>query len=598
MKLRYCLLSVCNSIVFLNICSVAYSLRSPPIQSFSTSFVSTHAGYIALNTEAVSTDAAIADYNPNRHLDKSKVEDLEQQLETMQRQCEIMQKTILDAKAEVALKPEQQERKAIALGQWHGQLESQTLHLDTAVGNRTNAPPIYAPRDARLPDLTKKSSERGHLPGAEAAEEATEEADEALYAFARRTPFYLMFIGLFVACFLLMMDYMFQLDEERTCFNRLHEWEEGTGHSAGSAQIMDYIGLDPGGGLDKLSLVMPPPGHIDWGRLLGALSVVVFALYNVIFIFDGDIRALINCAKFQMTESTRGLSDQFKDLLGATGASPIITDPRTLMFVACAEVIGLTVLIVQGLVDLAVFFVHIRSKDYHYNSFYSLWQFADSLRLLCTYSMLKLLWLIHPTLVSRELSAFYVVITEHADLKHSGFTKKLYIGVRMAMKVAWKLVLVCVLFVAFGVKVAIVSTWIHYPNHDDVHTKYFGLISHASVKVWLAIGNFLMQALGAMQLDRVMLERVFVFVFGGTKATMNRQDEIMLRVYKARVAQVVYEDFWEAGRPVSFFSLILTLNDVDLQWMLVKEDSKRKLERMTTMDQTIEVDAHGHTPRD
>lgn len=61
---------------------------------------------------------------------------------------------------------------------------------------------------------------------------------------------------------------------------------------------------------------------------------------------------------------------------------------------------------------------------------------------------------------------------------------------------------------------------------------------------------------------------------------VNEKAIVMREVYMARVAQVIYEEYWTKHRRLEFFVLLTTFNDMDLQHLLLDEDAIEKEKRL------------------
>lgn len=80
--------------------------------------------------------------------------------------------------------------------------------------------------------------------------------------------------------------------------------------------------------------------------------------------------------------------------------------------------------------------------------------------------------------------------------------------------------------------------------------------------------------------------RVFLLLAGGMDGNVDRDENVLLQVYCARIMQVMQEDFHDQGRSFAFWVLVLTFRDQDLQHLILKEDDTKKDEwrkRCTTL---------------
>lgn len=177
------------------------------------------------------------------------------------------------------------------------------------------------------------------------------------------------------------------------------------------------------------------------------------------------------------------------------------------------------------------------------------------LPLLGTFSALKLAVYVHPSLVFNDLSM------ELQDATICGKPARQRTG-GIAF-VATKFVLIRLVFLfgalgAFGMKCVIIAWKLTHPNVD------FGW------QAWLAAFAFLNCCIGTVTLEQQLQDRIFLFIFGGEDSQYQPDELAMVNVYRANAMKKIWTEFWEKGERLNAISFMLTLDNFDLQAMLIE----------------------------
>lgn len=175
--------------------------------------------------------------------------------------------------------------------------------------------------------------------------------------------------------------------------------------------------------------------------------------------------------------------------------------------------------------------------------FYSLMREAK------TISALAIMSYVHP--------AFVTLQYEHR-ISHSEWsrTRMGFIAITSSFVFERIAITICVVS-AFAVKLVFVTCKIISPK----------------VSWWeglLFVLGFLNQCMNLIRVQRVLQERVFLFVFGGSDASFQADETALLKVYRASLVRTIWLDYWVKGHRMKAISLISTLDHYDLQALLIK----------------------------
>jgi len=255
--------------------------------------------------------------------------------------------------------------------------------------------------------------------------------------------------------------------------------------------------------------------------------------------------------------------------------------------VACAEVLFLVYNLLKIIYEIFIFTNYqiwaARKENYHhklrlqkeYTAFKSLHGLLQtSLPQLSTFSALKLVGRVHPSLVYTEYLEYLA--------QHHGACYYTFGGVTF-MFVLTRLAYGCVAVVAFAVKLLAVG-------YKLVHPRIFSPLLR-----WSQVVALLANCMGAVLFERVLQERIFLFVFGGSDMEYQDEERALRNVYQCRLVKQIWVDFWDEGQRVKAIVLLSTLDHYDLQALIIQSDDSAfeeavDLEEAETRESTVAAD--------
>lgn len=360
------------------------------------------------------------------------------------------------------------------------------------------------------------------------------------------------------------MSQEFLVDEskdERLMFNWLHEQERGRHEFV---EVLDYVSIDPHGGLQKIEELSN--GTASWGmRVLTCITRLMGAVFNMFFLIELNTRIMKGaCAYYEPGHDASLLPEDMQRYMSYTSSMALV-GVRHAALVAVFELGGTLVLVTMAIYRVVIFSVRRRSPTNKFDAFVSLFEAASAIFTLSTFSALKLFAVVHPALVWRDFD-------EHLAKPFFGHSKS-----GLAFQVVYFFISRTLAFLvgvcAFGVKVAFVSVYLFKPI-----SKLSPLLS--LLWRWGHLFALLVQTMGALIMEKVLLTRVLNFVAGGKDTKVSEKAYVMREVYMARVAQAIYEEYWVKNRKFEFFVVLITFNDLDLQRLLLDEDEVKKIVRI------------------
>lgn len=371
----------------------------------------------------------------------------------------------------------------------------------------------------------------------------------------------LILVVCFAASQEILMD---ESKEERLMFDWLHDQEKGNHEFV---EVLDYMSIDPHGGLQKLeNMVYDPDMGYSWEyRIVTCAGRVIGAIFNVVFLVVVNTRIMYGaCAYFEPGHGTGPLPTDMQRYMSYTSGMALV-GVRHAALVAVAELGGTVVLVTMAFYRAMIFFLKRRSQTNRFDAFASVFQSAHAVFMLSTFSALKLFGVVYP----------FVLMQDFAEQRAKPFFGHGRIG--MSFQIFYFVVSRLMCFVvglcAFGVKIAFVCVYLFQPV-ENLHP-WLSLTWR-----WSHLLNLLVQTMGALVLEDLLFSRILNFIAGGTNFMVNEKAIVMREVYMARVAQVIYEEYWTKHRRLEFFVLLTTFNDMDLQHLLLDEDAIEKEKRL------------------
>jgi len=340
-------------------------------------------------------------------------------------------------------------------------------------------------------------------------------------------------------------------------------------HGQELPNFMKHLHIDQDGGLDRVDKL--------WynQRVLWAVMLLVFVIMNMFYLISSNWIVFQSFATHILKKDRDApggvtLHVDFKDSGGAAGSEVTdiyshIKDPdkRTLILqlagiVGTFEVLWVLFKFIHALEQMRVFMCS--------SSEYRVWRevtnlFSETLPVLSTFSLLKFVSFVHPSLIA----------THYLDLIHERYClPDTVIGtVLLSLYFIITRVLIAVLSVgAFAMKLLSVGLKLIDPK--------YGLAA-----CFMHSALLMNQVIGCVLFERVLQDRIFLFIFGGSDTDF-REDELALKgVYRLRLARQIWEEFYtKAPRFKGWKAIVMlaTLDHFDLQMLLINDPPENDIE--------------------
>lgn len=190
--------------------------------------------------------------------------------------------------------------------------------------------------------------------------------------------------------------------------------------------------------------------------------------------------------------------------------------------------------------------------------FYTQYIFLTLLPTMSTYSAIKLLNKIHPTVFTAELfdKINDVMIGEVSKFK-------------LIMSFLFWFLTVLISFIigfdTFLLKLRVVSNY----AEKDTENATFG---HIMNYLMLPLVQFVFQTMGVVQLGPFVQRRLFVFIFGGEDGVLQQKEIEIMETWCALLAKRI----WRENTTLQFFAVMLSFSDEDFQSLVLNEDQVKR----------------------
>lgn len=352
-------------------------------------------------------------------------------------------------------------------------------------------------------------------------------------------------------------------DDESGWFSPHREDKEDcTGH----VQVLNYISIEPTGGLDQVRSEFGKKGKLPM-RLVSCGLLLVGGLANVFTVTWGSIKIL----------------DAYLLWLGGVPVMEIgplenwnaITESMRLQFLPLAAfVAAVEMILITGLVAMLVeqiiwhFRCPVEDQFERYESLRTIiWDLIPGVS---TTSALKVLMYVHPSLVAESWE-------DHSRNPMFGRSR----ASRTAQKMFFVLSRIFALYVgitAFSVKVVLSGATF---KDFDMHI----------LQRWAIVGMFLYQTLSIVLIEQQFNKRILRMLFGGDDAHLTQWERDSMRVYEVRLVRAIVRAYTGWRR----LGLLFTFGDDDFQRLFLEEDQetknqwKKKTERWTPREPKSEA---------
>lgn len=352
--------------------------------------------------------------------------------------------------------------------------------------------------------------------------------------------------------------------------------------------FLKFIRLDQDGGLDRVHKDIWADEKIIWAALLfGCLLVnVVGLLTSNWVVFRGFTAELADLGReVAVTPMQEEYSHLSKMTANATlVASKVDDEIRTIYshipdkerrliiisfagLVGTAEVCWIVLVMLRACLELCLF----RFSRSEFRQYFSIMQlFQYTIPMLATFSLIKFATWVHPSLL-------YTHFMEHQTQVMCCPRTRLGLVITTLWFVIQRLICAFLAFGAFAMKLLSCGLKLIDPNYSFPVCCFL-------------VFNLMLQVLGGIQLQNVLQDRIFLFIFGGPDAVFE-DDEVALRnVYRCRVAKQIWIDFWQKGERFKTIVLMATFDHFDLQRLLVEEPDDLVLRKSKTKALVLEAE--------
>eukprot|EP00747_Dinoflagellata_sp_TGD_P162091 gnl/TRDRNA2_/TRDRNA2_179302_c0_seq1.p1 gnl/TRDRNA2_/TRDRNA2_179302_c0~~gnl/TRDRNA2_/TRDRNA2_179302_c0_seq1.p1 ORF type:complete len:617 (+),score=108.81 gnl/TRDRNA2_/TRDRNA2_179302_c0_seq1:98-1948(+) len=414
-----------------------------------------------------------------------------------------------------------------------------------------------------------------------AANTTYEEADGFADGFVMEFVFSRVYIVLIISILMFALGYaaiqIFTRSSEEEAFfaKTAAEDERANGTNARSfANMLSYLSLDVDGGLDKIGDLFPYEDTKGQrlNRILTSFSRLAMIISNAVLIFYTTILNLEGVKQYYKGANMDMWPPYFKQYMDLAGENVSVVGVFQLAMVSVTELFGVSALTIMGTMNLIYFVVHRSKPNRLYDSFSALFYGFQTFYAIATFSCLKLIGLAHPSLIYRYFQ-------EEMARPVFGFSRMSQIA-QSTFFVTTRLLAVVLGMAAFGVKLMMTSVQLLLPNDPDWPTI-------SSLWKWALIAQLLVHVMYAVNMEKVLLERMLSVVTTGQDSEAEFEEIVVRNVYVARIAQVIYQVYFEQGRYLAFVVVLMSFDDRDMQLLLLNEDEQLKEEKCRDVRSTI-----------
>jgi len=329
--------------------------------------------------------------------------------------------------------------------------------------------------------------------------------------------------------------------------------------------FLPHVMLDQDGGLDRIQALWYWQKYIWWilswscvvlnYAMLLSLNWSVFT--SVAYNWEPGIHDHLNSAQRE------ALKEVERDLFYSIPTT--VSRHRFLAIasiIATCEMIGALVLLFLAARQILRFMTNggvAKAHKSEYRAYRALESlFREIVPLMSTFSAIKLVYAIHPTLLYSQ----FVNSVEECGCLRTYLGQPGSVGaIQMVWFVFTRLVLGSIAVMAFGVKLIVISSKLVNP-------------SYWWVRSWMEVLALMNNCIGSVRIEQQLQDRLFLFIFGGNDAEFQDDERALRNVYRCRVTKQIWKEFWIEKR--EFFKAIAfltTLNHYDLQTLLIEDTS-------------------------
>jgi hypothetical protein len=328
-------------------------------------------------------------------------------------------------------------------------------------------------------------------------------------------------------------------------------------HDQELPNFIRFVHLDQDGGLDRI--------HTLWSsqRIFWAVLLVVFVVMNVLYLLESNWSVFRGFATHVLT--TRAAQGMEKAIDAASGGPDIFSHipdiHRRKLILHLASVVGTCEIcwvvykVAHTMNQWRIFRGYCEQSEYRqYRNGVAFFQ--DSLPVLSTFSLLKFVSFVHPSLIATD---YYDMLHQRSWLPGSTLGTVL-VSIYFILT---RLLMALLSVGAFAMKLLAVGLKLIDPTYN-----FSGC--------FIQTGLLMNQCMGAVLFEKVLQDRIFLFIFGGSDTDF-REDELALKgVYRCRVAKQIWEEYWAKAKRCEGWKawvMMMTLDHFDLQRLLLDDDA-------------------------
>uniref|UniRef100_A0A7S1RXI5 Uncharacterized protein n=1 Tax=Alexandrium catenella TaxID=2925 RepID=A0A7S1RXI5_ALECA len=197
------------------------------------------------------------------------------------------------------------------------------------------------------------------------------------------------------------------------------------------------------------------------------------------------------------------------------------------------------------------FFVRFIKEECEYESFASIVHLLqDILPRMSTFSSISLMSKVHASLIYSD----YQEAVEQSSCRN---TRAGLVLVSLGFFLSRG---VCAVAAVCGFSIKMVATTLRLVN-----PKYGSLVP------WLYVMALINQCMGSVLVERVLQDRIFLFIFGGHDTSYQDDERALRSAYMCRVAKEIWRHYWKGGQRFKAVVLLATFDHYDLQRLIIED---------------------------
>lgn len=312
-------------------------------------------------------------------------------------------------------------------------------------------------------------------------------------------------------------------------------------------------------GLDRVGDLVPAGSWALKYKVFIVFCRLLYLVFNVSIIVILDSLMVKGCIIYYESRLRGADPQEGESLEGEIRVIKQISESNSIISVGMAfmvgvwELMGIGILTGACIVKLFIFLWYRKDPKYKFDAFFAVVVMSERVGTLTTWSALKLFQMVHPLLMKRDFDIHLARHESAAPVRR--WAAGAWFGLMHAAAAIIGLL-------AFCVKLVDNSKRVLHDNDDNT----------SAIERWFFTIQLIVSATYCIDVGDLLKQRMLLLIAGGPDAVVSLPELVVCDVYRARIALVAYENFWECGRYMSFWALLLTLDDLELQTLLFIED--------------------------